>query len=172
MFSGVHGQGANDAAYKTALLVEECVLKGEDYTGGAADVYKCFDQIQRPLMYEILRKGGMPERVLTPYAKFLEQLEVRNTVVGGIGTPYKRPTGIPQGDPFSMMVTTMMMRPWLVQMRQAAVVPRILADDLQILARGPNHLSHFEYAFDATHKHLYDMGARIAPKKSVVFSSD
>ena len=66
-------------------------------------------------MYEILRKGGMPERVLEPYAKLLEQLEVRNTVVGGIGTPYKRPTGIPQGDPFSMMVTAMMMRPWLVQ---------------------------------------------------------
>ena len=64
-----------------------------------------------------------------------------------------------------MMVIAMMMRPWLVQMKQAAVAPRILADDLQILARGPNRLSHFEFAFDATHKHLYDMGARIAPKK-------
>ena len=74
MFSGVPGQGANDAAYNTALLVEECVLKGEEYTGGAADVYNCFDQIERPLMYEILRKVGMPERVLKPYAKFLEQL--------------------------------------------------------------------------------------------------
>jgi len=33
MFSGVPWQGANDAAYKTALLVEEFVLKGEEYTG-------------------------------------------------------------------------------------------------------------------------------------------
>ena len=107
-------------------------------------------------MYEILRKGGMPERVLDACAKFIEVLEVRNTVVGGSGTTYKRPTGIPQED-------AMMMRPWLAQMKQAAVVPRILADDLQISARGPNHLEHFEYAFDATHKHLYDMGARIAP---------
>ena len=169
MFSGVPGQGANDAAYKTALLVEQCILKKEDYTGGAADVYKCFDQVQRPLMYEILRKGGMPETVLSAYTRFLEQMEVRNTVVGGIGEPYKRPTGIPQGDPFSMMVTAMMMRPWLVQMKQAAVVPRILADDLQILARGANRLNRFENASDATHKHLYDMGARVAPKKSVVF---
>ena len=123
-------------------------------------------------MYEILRQGGMSEKVLSTYAKFLEDFEVRNTVVGGIGTPYKRPTGIPQRGPFSMMVTAMIMRPWLKQMEEAAVKPRILTDDLQILARGPNHLEHFEYAFDATHKHLYDMGAKIAPKKSVVFSSD
>ena len=34
MFSGVPGQGANDAAYMTAMLVEQCALKNEDYTGG------------------------------------------------------------------------------------------------------------------------------------------
>ena len=77
------------------MLVEQCILKKEDFTGGAADVYKCFDQVQRPLMYEILRKGGMPEKVLSTYGKFIEELEVRNTVVGGVGTPYGRPTGIP-----------------------------------------------------------------------------
>ena len=62
MFSGVPGQGAVDAAYMTALLVEQCMLRKEDYTGGAADVYKCFDQIQRPLMYKLLRRRGMPEK--------------------------------------------------------------------------------------------------------------
>ena len=68
-----------------------------------------------------------------------------------------------------MMVTAMIMRPWTVQMREAAVKPRILADDLQILAMamGPRHLEHFEFGFDATHKHLHDMGARMAPKKSI-----
>ena len=114
----------------------------------------------------------MPEKVLNAYESFLESLVVRNTIVGGIGTPYKRPTGVPQGDPFSMMVAAMITRPWLVQMKEAAVKPRILADDLQLLARGPNHLEQFQYAFDATHKHLHDMGAKIAPKKSVTFSSD
>ena len=52
-------------------------------------MYKCFDQIQRPLMYKLLRRGGMPEKVLGTYAKFLEALSVRNNIVGGIGTPYK-----------------------------------------------------------------------------------
>ena len=53
-----------------------------------------------------------------------------------------------------------------------AVKPRILADDLHILASGPRHLEWFTHAFDKTHLHLMDMGAKIAPHKSLTFSSD
>ena len=37
-------------------------LKGEPCTGGAAVVYKCFDQIQRPLLYRIMKEAGMPAK--------------------------------------------------------------------------------------------------------------
>ena len=57
-------------------------------------------------------------------------------------------------------------------MREAAAIPRILADDLQVITTGPNHLEHFEYVFDLTHEHLEDMGAKLAPAKSVTFSSE
>ena len=80
-----------------------------------------------------------------------------------MGKAYHKPTSIPQGDPYSMMVVALILRPWIMQMREAAVVPRILADDLQIIATGPNHLENFEHAFDKTHEHLHDMGARLAP---------
>ena len=96
----------------------------------------------------------MPEKILKTYEKFLEKLKVRNPIIGGMGTQYERPTGIPQGGPLSMMVTAMIMTPCTIQMKEAAVKPRILADYLQILARGPRRLEHFEFAFDATHKHL------------------
>ena len=33
-----------------------------DMTGGAADIFKCFDQLSRPLIYAILEKAGMPEK--------------------------------------------------------------------------------------------------------------
>ena len=59
-----------------------------------------------------------------------------------------------------------------MQMRRCAVIPRLLADDLQLLCKGENHLTHFEYGFNKTHEHLTDMGAKLAPKKSIVFSSD
>ena len=59
-----------------------------------------------------------------------------------------------------------------MQMKSMAVKPRILADDLQIFATGPLHLEWFTHAFDKTHLHLQDMGARIAPSKSLTFSSN
>ena len=48
IFAGVEGQGAADAAYETAVRMELARMEGDCCTGGAADIYKCFDQIVRP----------------------------------------------------------------------------------------------------------------------------
>ena len=158
IYAGVEGQGANDAAYATAVEIETCRLAGVNYSGGAADIFKCFDQIQRPIVYRIMEMAGMPKSILTAYRNFQEELRVRNTIAGGLGEAYAKPTSVPQGDPLSMMVTSLLLRAWVVQMRRCAVKPRILADDLQILSQGENHLKNFEYAFTKTHKHIEDMG--------------
>ena len=50
MYAGVEGKGAEDAAYATALLGEWCELTNTDFSGGSADIFKCFDQIVRPLL--------------------------------------------------------------------------------------------------------------------------
>ena len=39
MYAGTEGQGAEEAAYRTALLIEHCRLTGQEFTGGAADIY-------------------------------------------------------------------------------------------------------------------------------------
>ena len=83
MFAGIEGQWAEEAAFSTALLLEHCRMKGQELTGGAADVYKLFDQIQRDLLYEILNKAGMPAGVLGAYKIFIEGMTVYNTVAGG-----------------------------------------------------------------------------------------
>ena len=111
MFAGVEGKGAADASYTTALRIELCNLLGEEYAGAAADIYKCFDQIQRPLLYETLKKAGMPGGVMSAYQRFQEAMKVRNTIAGGLGEEYVRKTSIPQGDPFSMMNVAFLMRP-------------------------------------------------------------
>ena len=173
MFAEVEGKGAADAAYIMTLRIELCKFLGEDFAGAAvADIYKCFDQIQRPLLYETLRKAGMPGEILGAYKKFQEAMKVRNTIAGGLGEEHVRKTSIPQGGPFSMMNVALLMRPWMMQMKACAATPRILADDLQILTTGPRHHENLTYAFDLTHKHMEDMGARIAPTKSVTFASN
>ena len=82
----------------------------------------------------------MPEQIRSAYIRFVESLEVRNTIAGGLGRPYSKKTGIPQGDPFSMMVTALLLRPWLLEMRAFGVYPRILADDVSVVAIGEDHL--------------------------------
>ena len=62
MYAGVEGRGAEDAAYSSALLVEWSKMSGTDLTGGSADIYKCFGQVLRPLVREILKAAGMPEK--------------------------------------------------------------------------------------------------------------
>ena len=110
----------------------------------------------------------MPTRVSETYSKYLETLTIYNTIAGGLGEAYSKPTSIPQGDPLSMMVVAIIMRAWIMQMRSLAVKPRLLADDLQLISTGSRHLHHFEYAFNKTHAHLEDMGATNVHKRATL----
>ena len=71
----------------------------------------------------------------------------------------------------SMMITSLLLRAWDIQIKEMDIKPRILADDLQLMSTGEDHLAKFVGGFDATHKHLMDLGAKLAPKKSITWSS-
>jgi hypothetical protein len=58
-------------------------MHGIQYSGGAADIYKCFDQVERQIVYKLLEEAGIPKGILTAYRNFQEVLQVRNTVAGG-----------------------------------------------------------------------------------------
>ena len=99
IYAGIEGKGAADAAYATAMEIEYCRLTGKPYTGGAADIFKWFDQVRRDIVYKLLDAAGMPRQITQTYRRFLEALVVRNTVAGGLGEPYSKPTSIPRGGP-------------------------------------------------------------------------
>lgn len=50
--------------------------------------------------------------------------------------------------------------------RKLGVTPRILADDILVLAQGEGHVDLFQTAFDETSDYLQSMGAKLAPDKS------
>ena len=62
--------GAQAAWWTTALRFEDLHSRDVSVTGGSADLQKAFDEIQRKLLYSLLRKGGSPERILRAYIKF------------------------------------------------------------------------------------------------------
>ena len=49
MFAGTESVGAEDAWFDTALHLELYRVTNTPYSGSAADIYKCFDQVSRPL---------------------------------------------------------------------------------------------------------------------------
>ena len=138
MFAGVAEVGAEDAWWETALDLEEFRIKGKHYSGGGVDVFKCFDQIVRELVYRLAGTAGMPSKVLSTYRRYQEALKTMNAVAGGLGQPYTRFMGIPQGCPMSMMIIMLLLRAWIIEMRDTSVKPRGLADDLLMVASGDN----------------------------------
>ena len=111
MFAGVPHVGAEDAWWLTSLEIEHAQCTRVSLSGGSADIQKCFDMIVRPLLYTLARIQGMPLQILVPYMKYLEGMWVYNTVVGGLGEGCKRPCGILQGCPLSMMFVALLLRP-------------------------------------------------------------
>ena len=111
IFAGVPGRGAEHAWYNTSILTEFLRTLEVHYTGAAADIWKCFDQVLRPLVYDILLAAGFPKHILHVYMSCIEQLTIRNVIMGHIGQPHKHRHGIPQGCPFSMMILALLMRP-------------------------------------------------------------
>ena len=103
MYAGVPGLSAEDAAYATGIEIEDLNNRGLPYSGTVADIFKCFDQIVRPLVEALLIRAGFPKRVLAPYMHMLNNLIVHNLFAGHIGLGHKHPCGLPQGCPFSMM---------------------------------------------------------------------
>ena len=70
-----------------------------------------------------------------------------------------------------MTFIALLFRPWIVRMRQLGVTPRVLADDILITAEGTGQYMEFCAAYDATIEYVTDIGGKMAPDKSVLFST-
>ena len=160
IFAGVEDVGAEDAWYSTAIHFEYYRTHNIPFSGGAADIFKCFDQVSRPLLYHIAQVAGFPPNILHAYRSFQDNVSIYNSLGTGIGSAHRRANGIPQGCPLSMMFLALLMRPWMSCMREMGASPRTLADDLLIVTTGPQHLTTFIDCTEETHVYLHSMGGQ------------
>ena len=70
-----------------------------------------------------------------------------------------------------MMFTALIMRPWVMLAKGRGCIPRILADDIMLIAKGKGAIRKFATTLQLSHQYLLDMGAKIAHGKSVNFAS-
>ena len=116
MYAGVGTQGAEDAWYAFATQKGHLDLMGTPYVGGTIDISKCFDQVNRQLVKQLATDAGMDLGVLNAYLRYQDELQVHNSIAGGIGKGFTRRTGIPQGCPLSMnIITLLLIRTWLLE---------------------------------------------------------
>eukprot|EP00969_Alexandrium_andersonii_P216979 9583711-Alexandrium_andersonii.AAC.1 len=54
----------------------------------------------------------------------------------GQGRPYARQRSIPQGEPLFMSIVALLTLPWLKLCHVFSSVPRLLADDIRVIAHG------------------------------------
>eukprot|EP00973_Karenia_brevis_P044352 6143632-Karenia_brevis.AAC.1 len=135
MYAGKKGASATEAWYTVAMDLELTRLLNLPLVGGALDLHKCFDQIIRPLLYMILSCAGMPATVLVAYQNYHEQAWIYNSFGGNIGQAHRHACGIPQGCPLSMVFISLLLRAWIIQMRQLSVQARTLADDILLTTK-------------------------------------
>eukprot|EP00973_Karenia_brevis_P034687 4786751-Karenia_brevis.AAC.1 len=171
MHAGRAGYGAEQAWFVTSLELEYSHLAHLPYIGGALDLYKCFDQILRPLMYVVLMLAGLPTCILVPYMQYHENVSIYNSFASSVGHPHRHRCGIPQGCPLSMMFIALFLRAWICQMIELGLTPRTLADDILLttpIDKDGNwpSLRVFAKGFNDTIQHLIDLGGKVAPAKT------
>ena len=115
--------GAEDAWYLMGVDMELARLSDQPLTGGSADIWKCFDQVQRCLLYFLLEAAGFPKPILRAYKNFHERVHYHNTIGKALGAPHRKPCSIPQGCPLSMMMTSFSFHPWVALMKAMNVSP-------------------------------------------------
>ena len=143
VFSAGGGRGSVEAWYTSALDIEE-VLSGaadSDVHLFVADVIKSFDTVDRGVVDRVLSSLGLPSCFRHAYFEFHAHVRLRIKLSSGLGVPWTRDGGIPQGCPLSMMFIVALHLPWCRYLAaQEGVQPQLYADNLKCLSRDPGVL--------------------------------
>ena len=143
VFSAGGGRGSVEAWYTSSLDIEE-VLAGATESHVhlfVADVVKSFDTVDRAILDRVLSSLGLPGWFRHAYFEYHAHVRMRFKLASGLGAPWTRDGGIPQGCPLSMMFIVALYLPWCRYMSaQVGVQPLLYADNLKCVSHDPDSL--------------------------------
>ena len=130
-----------------------------------ADNLKC---VSRDPLDAVLGSLGLPGWFRHAHFEYHAHARLRFKLAAGLGEPWTRDGGIPQGCPLSMMFIVALYLPWCRYLSaQVGVEPQLYADNFKCTSRDPELLLH---AARFTTGYVRLVGQEPAPSKSV-FSS-
>ena len=97
-----------------------------------ADVIKSFETVDTSILDCALGRLGLPDWFRKVYFSFHGQVRLRFKLAAGLGEPWCRDGGIPQGCPLSVVFIVAMYVPWCRHHREALpdVKPQLYDDNL------------------------------------------
>ena len=169
VFSAGGGRSSVEAWFTTALDIEE-VLSGvvqDDVHVFVADVIKSFDTVDRGILDRVLSSLGLPDWFRHAYFEYHSSVRLRFKLAAGLGQPWTRDGGIPQGCPLSMMLIVALYLPWCRYLAaQEGLQPQLYANNLKCVSRDPGVLLR---AARFTTGYVRLVGQEPAPSKCVFF---
>ena len=114
VFSAGGGRGSVEAWYTSALDIEDILAGASDSHLHlfVADVIKSFDTVDRGILDRVLSSLGLPGWFRHAYFEYHAHVRLRFQLASGLGEPWTREGGIPQGCPLSMMFIVALCLPW------------------------------------------------------------
>ena len=171
VFSAGGGRSSVEAWFTTALDIEEVlsgVVQGDVHVF-VADVVKSFDTVDRGILDRVLSSLGLPGWFRHAYFEYHASVRLRFKLAAGLGQPWTRDGGIPQGCPLSMMFIVALYLPWCRYLSaQVGVQPQLYADNLKCVSRDPDLLLA---AARFTTGYVRLVGQEPAPSKCVLLST-
>ena len=126
-----------------------------------ADVIKSFDTVDRSILDCTLGRLGLPDWFRKVYFSFHSQVRLRFKLAAGLGEPWCRDGGIPQGCPLSMIFIVALYVPWCLHLESLpGVKPQHYDDNLKCSAARPRAL--FESAH-FTAQYVRSVGQDVSP---------
>ena len=171
VFSRGNGLSSVEAWFSIALDIEE-VLAGtgvDQLHFMVADVIMSFDTVDRSILDFALGRLGLFDWFRQTYFSFHSQVRLRLKLAAGLGEPWCRDGGIPQGRPLSMVFIAALYVLWCRHLESLPdVKPQLCADNLKCSAERRGAI------FDSarfTAQYVRSVGQRVSPGKCVLLST-
>ena len=145
VFNAGGGRGSVEAWYTSSLDIEEVLAGAADSHVHlfVADVVKSFDTVDRSILDRVLSSLGLLGWFRHAYFEYHAHVRLRFKLASGLGEPWTRDGGIPQGCPLSMMFIVALYLPWCLYLAaHEGVQPQLYADNLKCVSRDPGLLLH------------------------------
>ena len=170
VYSLGNGLSSVEAWFSTALDIEDVLSgTGDQLHVMVADVIKSFDTVDRSILDCALGRLGLPDWFRRVYFSFHSQVRLRFKLAAGLGEPWCRDGGIPQGCPLSMVFIVALYVPWCRHLESLPdIKPQLHADSLKSFTVRPRAL--FESAY-FTARYVRLVGQDVSPGKCVLLST-